>query len=582
MCMRIDNVFKQPLQSFLVLMLFLSVFISAAASAATLTSRVDRTTVSADETLTLFVRYSGNKNGQPDFSALSSQFEILNQQESNQFRSINGQVQSYTEWSMVLMPRQPGRLLIPSFKFHGQFSDALEITVSAQTQRPAGVRDNVFIETIVDTPRSYVQEQIRLTYRLYFSVSIEGLDKPDLSLDNVLIEELENSRYQKNIGGNPYQVAEFNYALFPQSSGVIEIPNQTWTAKIGRSSQTRNFGMGGGRYQLKRLKTDAKTIQVEAQPDVFPQSHTWLPSTGITLTEHWSKPLSSFKVGEPITLKLKLQAKGLMSSQLPEVVIEPTDSRVKIYADQASTSATAGQMGLVSERVESMAIVVAEGGEITLPGIKVPWWDTTTNTLQYAEIPERTFLVAAGDDEVQQPTTAPPLGVTSAQTATPITQELNRIWQVLAIIFMFLCLVFAALWLFTLSKLKQSSPAGKRNRAHTLQKNNSSNEKAAWKNLERSCVNNDLQQVREALISWAKLHWPDHAINSLSDVGRLCGQLNVQNYLAALDHAMFSESGDSKWNANPLFAALKGWKTLQGKEKNEKRLPPLYSEEANT
>ncbi|WP_339064549.1 BatD family protein [Teredinibacter turnerae] len=369
------------------------------AHAQTLTASVDRTTIGEDETLNLSVRYNGSSNtrGQPDFANLSSQFEILNQSQSNRMNSYNGRVESYTEWQMILAPRTTGSLLIPAFEFQGARSTPIKVTVSdAQPVAPGNVKE-VFIETSIDKEAAYVQEQVILRYKFYYSVNIDELAKEDLTFDNVLIEPLEETRYGKTINGKPFQVVEFGYALFPQASGVLEIPEQTWNARISRSPRRSVFDFNGGRYELKRLKTAAKTINIKEKPASFPAGATWLPSSALTLAESWASDPSQFKVGEPITRTLNLQANGLISSQLPEINTEARDPRLKIYPDQPKLNDKLDTDGAIAQRIETSAVVVNEGGEIGVPGVRIPWWNTVTDELEYAEIPDRKFWVAAGE-----------------------------------------------------------------------------------------------------------------------------------------------------------------------------------------
>ncbi|WP_075187412.1 BatD family protein [Teredinibacter haidensis] len=550
--------------------------------AQTLTSKVDRNTISVDETLTLTVRYNGNTNGQPDFSLLSSAFEILNQSQSNQIRNINGNVESFTEWTMVIIPREEGRLIIPSFKFDGKFSEAIEIHVTQSTPVPAGMKDVVFIETLVDTESSYVQQQIKLTYRFYYSVNVDNLEQAPLKLDDAIIAPLQNSSYTKNFNNVLYRVAEYNYALFPQASGTLQIPSLRWTAKLSQSRNRNIWNQGTGRYELKRLKTDAKTIEVKPVPAAFPAGATWLPSSGITLTEHWNTDPANFKVGEPMTRKLAIQAQGLTSSQLPSIISEPQNSHIKFYGDKPELLDSDKADGIKSERIETVAVVVSQSGEVTIPSVRIPWWDTVSDNLKYAEIPEHTFY-AEGNARVeenlsvrQEALGTPIQASAELQQASSTTTE-SPFWRWIAILAGFSTLVFAGLWLSTqrrIAKLQQQlKPQGKdSNLRSNLQ------EKQAWNQFEKMCVDNNLANVRSAVISWARTYWPNAGIHALGDIARNTDDLNVKSQLSALDHALFSSQANSQWNSNVLLAALKEWKKQQAGDlkKGNSSLKPLY------
>jgi len=552
--------------------------------ASQLSSTVDRTEISEDESLTLRVRYDGNTNGQPDFSALSQDFEILSQQQSNQIRTINGRVEAFTEWSMMITPRTTGVLQIPSFEFDGERSAAVKINVTESAPLPAGKKDVVFLETVVDHTTTYVQEQITVTYRFFYSVNVEALDRPDLALDDVVIEPLDDTSYQRKINGTPYNVAEFNYALFPQTSGPITIPSMRWTAKINYSPRRSMFDLHGGRYEIKRLQTDQILLNVRAKPDSFPSGATWLPSPDVTLEDKWNKDPGKFKVGEPITRTLTLRASGLMSSQLPKLLPEVADERLKFYPDQPAHFEEKTAQGITATRTETVAVVVSEGGEIVIPKVRIPWWDTKKDELRYAEIPERRVVVAASEAMkkaqaareqalAQGDTSSLPTAAQPAVSHDTIPQWL--VW--LSVLAGLLALVFLSLWIYTLTLLRKLTRPATQGQSVTRQLSQS--ESKAWAAFQRACAKSDLADVRKTLIHWAKIHWPMTSIHALADVHRQLGSADVEKELQNLDKALFSESGNSHWQAASLLQAMEdAKKSHERKEKSTSALVPLYGQ----
>ena len=83
-----------------------------------LVAKVDRTQVTLEETLKLTLRYNQQVMfGEPDFSLLNTNFDVLGNHRSNQYRSVNGRAESWTQWSLTLAPKKEGKLLIPSFEY---------------------------------------------------------------------------------------------------------------------------------------------------------------------------------------------------------------------------------------------------------------------------------------------------------------------------------------------------------------------------------------------------------------------------------------------------------------------------------
>lgn len=561
----------------------LLLLVSASSFADKLVSTVDRSEITVDETLTLQVRYTGNGQGKPDFGAIKNNFEILNQSESNQYRSINGVVEAFTEWSLTLFPKKPGRLIIPSFKHHGQFSETIEIRANESRPLPSGQKDVVFLETIVDVSSAHVQEQVILTYRFYYSVNVDGLERDDISLNDVLIEELPRTNFQKNVNGVPYNVAEFQYTLFPQTSGTLQIPALTWTAKLSFGQRRSRFDLNPGRFELKRLRTEAKTLQVQPQPQEYPSDATWLPSQNVTIEENWTKDPTRFKVGEPITRTVTLHAQGLMASQLPKLTAEPTDTRLKFYADQPTLNDEKNARGFAGERTETVAVVVSEGGEIVVPEISVPWWDTKTNQLRYAKLPERRFLVAAANDEAKSNQTAREKALEDGATSTmqppePTTAQPSntRLWQWLTLCFALISFILALQCRHLHKKLKR---ALKQTTLAPNHKNNlaARNESDAWRQFQRACENNNPAEVRTSLLLWGKSRWPNAQIHALADIARAISSDDINQQLQTLDQALYAEA-KTQWHANNLLNTLANWrkKSLIDSRKKTTELTPLY------
>ena len=164
----------------------------ATTSWADLTAKVDRTILDANETLQLVIRYDGQAfRSQPDFEPLTSDFEILSNNRQQQYSRVNGQSQSYTDWTLVLMPKRTGMILVPSLTYKNDVSNALEITVRAASNSSASAgQQPVYTETLVDKDAAYIQEQIILTQRLYTSVQLSDLSLSELDIADVILQRM--------------------------------------------------------------------------------------------------------------------------------------------------------------------------------------------------------------------------------------------------------------------------------------------------------------------------------------------------------------------------------------------------------
>ena len=93
--------------------------------------------------------------------------------------------------------------------------DSQTTQTNSQIQR---MRELVFFETSVDKNSVFVQEQILYSVKLFYSESIRGDFPTPPSLQNTIVENVEEEkRYESIINRKRYYVLEKKYALFPQS-----------------------------------------------------------------------------------------------------------------------------------------------------------------------------------------------------------------------------------------------------------------------------------------------------------------------------------------------------------------------------
>lgn len=563
------------------LMLTLSVFAVSAHAQSVLTATVDRSQVSLEETLKLQVKFNEQVMfGEPDFSELEQNFDILGRNRSNQYRSINGKVESWTQWTLTLAPKREGKLLIPSFKYEGSFSDAIEITVT-KTPAAASASDKpVYIEAELDKQQGYVQEQFLYTIRLFTSVDLNGLDRGELKIKNALVKPVSESQFQRTINGVPYGVVETTYAIFPQQSGSFEIPSTMWTVSVqnSRGYSYDPFLRQGG--QQLRLRTSPEMIQVEAKPGNYP-SDEWLPAKNIQLTQSWSQSPDDFKVGEPITRSITIQAKGLMASQLPPLELQDLND-VKYYPDKPQSDENIASDGVTTTKTESYAIVPSHAGKITLPAISLHWWDTQAKQVRVASVPEQTIIVTdplAGQapaipegNEAQDATQdVQPNAAGSPSTALnePAAQD-NR-WFYISMALLMTNLILLILWLQA-----RKRPSPKLSSKPDRQKDQPS-EKQAYKSLKSALQTQDAPAIRSALLIWARIYENDTSLSSLQQLAETLPPLAAP--IRQIEAGIYGQN-KAEIDTEGLQQALVDLRRngyTPASDNKASNLPPLYS-----
>ena len=113
----------------------------------------------------------------------------------------------------------------------------------------------------------------------------------------------------------------------------------------------------------------------------------------MTLAAEGLNPGATARVGEPLTLTLRLKAVGLGFEQLPELNLPKIDG-ADIYPDKATTQNRDAGDVVTGERERKFAIVPNRSGPLTIPSIGIGWWDVVHDRAETASVPDVTLDVA--------------------------------------------------------------------------------------------------------------------------------------------------------------------------------------------
>ena len=572
--------YSSPYQNLFVAILLLALLslTSMPVLAAALTASVDRNQLGSGETLELRIKYDGQTTSDPDFSPLKKDFEILSKNQQNQFSFINGSSVSYTEWRIQLLPKQPGKLTIPSLQFKGEKSDQIILQVTDKPSTNTG-NQPVFIETELNKKAVYVQEQLLLTLRILTTTNLQGISSEDLTVQNASFTKVAENQFQKHINGVNHLVIELKYAVFPNSSGELTIPSLRFNITLPdrRDPFSGSFFSRGGKRVF--LYSDEQKVTVKPRPASYGPEE-WLPSQGISLSERWSRSVNELVAGEPITRTIQINAQGLTSAQLPPLAIDAGNG-FKVYPDQPQLDDEVTDMGVRSTRIESVAIVPSRGGEISLPPITVKWWDTASNQIRETKLSGTTLTVkpaanspALSLDPQQVPVvskenpSADSVKVKLAE-AKPSSNLLLWLLGISNLILLGLVIFLLILWRKT---RHQQSPDG-------LPEAIEQKESTTFKQLKQCAKNNNHRLFRETLISWANLHW-QQPIHTLDEIAEMAAIPSLKVQLEALNQALYHSGNTDNIDLNSLYDELKALR-VQSKEKATNKgnhLKPLYDQ----
>jgi hypothetical protein len=548
----------------------------------------ERDTVSITDSFSIIFEVDTSVRGNPNFSPLEKDFDILSRSQSTNISIINGRQTATTRWTLDVIAKRTGTLTIPEISFGQQHSPVKKITIAAGPKVGAGqAGEDIFIEVEAQPRDPYVQAEVIYTVRLFRAVNTHNtsLSDPRVSGAKAVIEKLgDDISYESFRNGKRYRVVERKYAIFPQSSGTLTLEPVLFTGQLG-SRTPLLFGPFGGQSRTTRRRSERIQLTARPIPDSF-QNGRWLPTTQLQLHEIWSKDPPVFRVGEPITRTLALIADGLTAGQLPE--IKPSlPPGFKQYPDQPILDDQINKEGVVGIRQEKIALIPTTDGDAVLPALDIPWWNTEQERIEHARLPERKITVqaaapAAAAQHVPRaanklypktstpsmvPPIAPPPERSDERTKSSVlAQEKPVLWIVVSTILAMGWAGTAMVWWLN----RTNKYRGK------IINSSKSELKLAVKRIKQGCVHNNPRESKDALLRWAAIHWHPNPPTSLDTISLLTGG-PLQAEIKKLNQSLYGRHTDT-WNGSELWQAFQHYSTaLRTFPKSaEDGLEPLY------
>lgn len=553
---------------------FWLVMFSPFAAALDITVSVDRHPISVDESFQLIFTAPSTPDADPDFSPLEQDFTIISQSQSSSSSWVNGQSHQKIEWLVTVTANDSGNLIIPVIKFGHDASHALPISVLPSSANK-GVQDDddLFLDVSVTPDKPVIQSQVLYTLKLYRKIDLAKASLSEPELNDAVIEKLgDDNNYTTQVSGVTYMVIERKYAIFPQKSGVMTIKPLVLTADvISRGRQNPNAFFNSQMTQRRIVKSNAITLNVQPMPSTF--SGHWLAADHVELTQTWSDDVSQMKVGEPLTRTLKLVANGSTVGQLPELNTAKVDAQLKAYNDQPVLQETKQSEGLMAIREEKIALIPSKAGDFTLPAIHIAWFNTKTQRMESADLPQIVLHANASDNGLQTQAAAPaqlsqapaPSNTTAIVSNTSSHQD--RVWRIVA-------MVSSIGWLMTLGFLAVKWALSRKKAVEVVVESPAEiSLKMCTKLLKKACFSNDQHAAKEALLQWGKLQFN---ANSLGAIAPHCGA-RLRDAILELNTVLYSQHAVA-WEGKALFQGFSEHAArakLTTRVENE-ALKPLY------
>ncbi len=560
-CTAMGRIFWQCL-----MLLSLLSLATVAQAATSLNVRVDKNPVMLGEELRLSVQVDEKVSSSAiDFSVLEKDFRVSPPAVGQSMQIINGQSSQSTTWQLSLFAKATGTFEIPAFSVRNVSSSPITVEVIPASQQATGQKV-LFIQSKLSQTELYVQQMVYYEVKIFFSGDLQrgSLSQPELP--NTTIEQVgKDIEGTELVDGIRYQTITRRYSLIPQQSGSFTLEAPFFNGEmIDRNSSRYDYF---AKTQTISAQGQAVAMNVKAMPAGF--SGDWLVSELVALTEEWT-PLSTTLVqGEPVTRTITLTALDLADHQLPDLNIE-LPAGIKNYAEQPQAKKAERNGRIVAQKVFTSAVIATQSGELKLPAVRIPWWNSITNQLSYAELPERTLTVTANPNQTTQaPPAAAAVEDAANETLAPQSVTPANPWQ-----WNNLSTGLLVLWLLTAAIAvwgwRQPRRAGK-----TVAAANplASEVKFNAKKFKAACLANDNIVASQQLLRWASQQLaPD--IQQLPQLIKALPESALRHETEKLAYQAY-QATQTPWQGTSLFEAWAKYKHLQQIE-SPALLKPFY------
>ncbi len=383
--------------------------------------------VGLDDQFQLTITVSGKDSGDaenPRLPRLSGLRVVGGPSVSTQFQWINGRTSSSRSYIYTLLPEKEGQFRIDpaEVRVGGTVyrTEPLTVRVTAaspprRTQRspldPFGGADvlpertvpsgeDVFITAELDKASAYPGQQVTLSYHVYTTVGITGLQLQESPpLTGFWVEDLQvdpnPSGTRKVVNGREY--VEFmvkRQALFPTVAGRLRIPPATFAISVKATGDF--FGMFAQTQTIyrktKETSLDVKPLPADGRPETF---------TNAVGTFNLSSSIDKAQVatGQAVDLRIRLEGKGNLK-MIPDIALPPMPDFTIFSSKRADDVRPFEGNQIGGTKTWEYVIVPKAPGQQTIPPLSFSYFDAGRQSYETVRTQPLTVNVVRGADAV--------------------------------------------------------------------------------------------------------------------------------------------------------------------------------------
>ena len=337
----------------------------------------------------------------PDLSALKADFTVSGQSSGQSTTIINGRVSTSYTVSYTVFPKRNGTFTIDKLMLNGEKLNPVYLKVSEKQIGSASIP--LTMQARVSEGPYYVGQAILYTLRMgdVSRITDGTFDAPNatgVSVKQVGSDDIRTVLQQ----GTPIKMLERNYLIMPEKSGQITLSPASFIGMRSIPADKRmsiadlfdqgilfDGLMGGGSQEQVFAESDPITLTITPKPTNW--TGWWLASPMVELT-YTDKVPDNLTSGATIERIITLTAKGVSAEALPVPVQAGTED-LKVYPADEVRDTFATDDTIEGRLTVSIVLMPTNGGQITIPAISVPWFNTATGQKEIATIESKTIMV---------------------------------------------------------------------------------------------------------------------------------------------------------------------------------------------
>ena len=360
---------------------------------------------------------------------------------------------------------------------------------------------------------------------------------PAFELANTITRLPPDSSYptSERIGRETWSGIVRTYQIYPLVGATFRLSDQSMTVTY-TDPET---------YKPEKVEVDVPEIEFRARvPTGAEALNPYVAGRRLTLNREIEGETESLKVGDALVVRYTAELDGMPAIFLPPLVVPEEAPGVSIYPDEAVV-----EDGEPARRSETLTLVFEAGGEFTVPGAEIQWWNREESIVETESVPSMSVSVAG------PPVPSPEEEVPAAKPRWPA-------------ILAWVALIAAILW-----ALRRWGPQLQA-RWDAYQYRRRRSEGYAFGKLRKALRSGDPATVDQALLTWLERIEPGMGAREFA---QRYGDAKLRSRIDEIRHSLYSRNVGAvhlRRLEGPLIAARRRC-AKAARERQSLALPPM-------